>query len=683
MRHALILAFVLNVCWASQSFAQRSSVSLEQLDTAIDSITADLTTHLSRSKKMRVAVVDFVDANGDPVNLGSFLAEELGTKLFMSGHVDVIERRMLAKVLEEQKLEMSGLIDPGSIKRVGNILGIDALIVGTMSEFGQVIRFNVRALSVDTGLVMAAVSATVGASNTPSTGKTPGTSPQNLHSPGVIFEEDFSSYQEGDYPKGYGGLSITNSSTIGKNVLGASKDGDYQFEKKIAFPNDFRLSFRVRLKTDFAVFLHDSSGETDEVRISHAYFDGISALLPNGGWSRRKQSSGEWRTFQIVRIGTLLKVYLNGVLLASAQQENKKLYRGFTFSFTRDGRRAGNPSDVKQIWISNITLERMYGSSHAALAPQDSNASTLNFKEDFSSYRLGEYPEGYGGLKITKDPESKKNVLSLDGLKEGEFQKRIGLPDDFELSMDISLGVSSSGALEISIQDSQGDSDRFIFEQTNHFRATMPDGSFGKVATDRYDSRRSALIRIVREAGVYKVYRGTKFVASSPRASKAPSVGFTVRIRGGWQLISHIELSAPGKSRGAEQAHIDSLTPEQRRAKKSAETESLTNKTIAMAVKKSNVDRLHTGLVINKTPDDHQIILSPTKFTRIENLTFRLGSGKNQVVQVLPGQYRIVLNEKVASAPFTIDKKRANETYNGKQWDFIVVLGGGILSIGN
>ena len=57
--------------------------------------------------------------------------------LFSSGMLEVgfnvVERSKISKVVEELKLEQSGIVDPNSAKEVGKMAGLDAVILGSLT----------------------------------------------------------------------------------------------------------------------------------------------------------------------------------------------------------------------------------------------------------------------------------------------------------------------------------------------------------------------------------------------------------------------------------------------------------------------------------------------------------------------------------------------------------------------
>jgi len=49
--------------------------------------------------------------------------------------IDVIERERLESLLREQRLAGSKYLDPETVKQVGKILGVDALVTGTVTKY--------------------------------------------------------------------------------------------------------------------------------------------------------------------------------------------------------------------------------------------------------------------------------------------------------------------------------------------------------------------------------------------------------------------------------------------------------------------------------------------------------------------------------------------------------------------
>jgi TolB-like protein len=109
-------------------------------------------------KKTKIAVLDF-QMQGEQTNskdMGKIVAEWLITGLVETGRFDVIERRLLEKLLEEQKLGVTGAIDPNSAAQLGKILGVRIIVSGTVTSLEGYTEINARLINVDSASIIAA-----------------------------------------------------------------------------------------------------------------------------------------------------------------------------------------------------------------------------------------------------------------------------------------------------------------------------------------------------------------------------------------------------------------------------------------------------------------------------------------------------------------------------------------------
>ncbi|MEP7310661.1 MAG: CsgG/HfaB family protein [Acidobacteriota bacterium] len=97
-------------------------------------------------RRVRVAVLDFEYATvhstvsaifGRDVDVGKGVADLLVTYLVKDGSYSVIERKALDKILAEQNFSNSDRADPSSAAKIGRLLGVDAIIVGSITQFGN------------------------------------------------------------------------------------------------------------------------------------------------------------------------------------------------------------------------------------------------------------------------------------------------------------------------------------------------------------------------------------------------------------------------------------------------------------------------------------------------------------------------------------------------------------------
>ncbi|HEV8524621.1 MAG TPA: CsgG/HfaB family protein [Terriglobales bacterium] len=96
-------------------------------------------------RKKRVAIFDFDYGTvhnqtsalfGSNVDVGKGIADLLVKYLVKDGTYSVIERKALDKILAEQNFSTSDRANPASAAKIGKILGVDALIIGSITQFG-------------------------------------------------------------------------------------------------------------------------------------------------------------------------------------------------------------------------------------------------------------------------------------------------------------------------------------------------------------------------------------------------------------------------------------------------------------------------------------------------------------------------------------------------------------------
>ena len=97
-------------------------------------------------RKKRVAIFDFdyatVHSNvaamfGQDVDVGKGISDLLVKYLVKDGTYSVIERKALDKILAEQNFSNSDRANPNSAAKIGKLLGVDAIIVGSITQFGN------------------------------------------------------------------------------------------------------------------------------------------------------------------------------------------------------------------------------------------------------------------------------------------------------------------------------------------------------------------------------------------------------------------------------------------------------------------------------------------------------------------------------------------------------------------
>ena len=76
-------------------------------------------------------------AFGTNVDVGKGISDLLVQKLVQDGKYSVIERNALDKILAEQNFSNSDRADNATAAKIGRILGVDCIIIGSITQFGR------------------------------------------------------------------------------------------------------------------------------------------------------------------------------------------------------------------------------------------------------------------------------------------------------------------------------------------------------------------------------------------------------------------------------------------------------------------------------------------------------------------------------------------------------------------
>jgi curli biogenesis system outer membrane secretion channel CsgG len=99
-----------------------------------------------QGRKKRIAIFDFdygtvqtasSAAFGSNIDVGKGISDLLVKYLVQDGTYSVIERQQLDKILAEQNFSNSDRANPATAAKLGKLLGVDAIIVGAVTQFGN------------------------------------------------------------------------------------------------------------------------------------------------------------------------------------------------------------------------------------------------------------------------------------------------------------------------------------------------------------------------------------------------------------------------------------------------------------------------------------------------------------------------------------------------------------------
>ncbi len=97
-------------------------------------------------QKKRVAILNFDYATvqsgvavifGTNQDIGKGIADMLVDRLVRAGTYSVIERKAIDKIMAEQNFSNSDRADASTAAKIGRILGVDAIVIGSITQFGR------------------------------------------------------------------------------------------------------------------------------------------------------------------------------------------------------------------------------------------------------------------------------------------------------------------------------------------------------------------------------------------------------------------------------------------------------------------------------------------------------------------------------------------------------------------
>jgi curli biogenesis system outer membrane secretion channel CsgG len=103
-------------------------------------LTATVAIAADKSTKPRLAVLEFKNKADNQwwYSGGAEAAQDVFvTELVKSGKFRVVEREQLAALMEEKNLTLSGDVDPSTAVKIGKLLGVNYLLTGAVTEYGN------------------------------------------------------------------------------------------------------------------------------------------------------------------------------------------------------------------------------------------------------------------------------------------------------------------------------------------------------------------------------------------------------------------------------------------------------------------------------------------------------------------------------------------------------------------
>ena len=111
-------------------------------------------------QKIKIAVLPFnlQGENFETDDMGMIVAEWLITAFVKEGRFEVVERKLLGQVMEEQQMVEAGLVSQETASEIGKLLGVKVIISGSVMKLRDVIEVNARIIDVTSASIVTAES---------------------------------------------------------------------------------------------------------------------------------------------------------------------------------------------------------------------------------------------------------------------------------------------------------------------------------------------------------------------------------------------------------------------------------------------------------------------------------------------------------------------------------------------
>jgi curli biogenesis system outer membrane secretion channel CsgG len=131
------------------SFANQSAAENNGLDASIRDASNYLNKQLPKGSKLL-----FLNVRSEFPALSEYIIDELIANTVNDRIFTVVDRQQLNIVRSELNFQMSGEVSDESAQSIGQILGAQFIVSGTVSQFGELFRLRISALNVQRAQIM-------------------------------------------------------------------------------------------------------------------------------------------------------------------------------------------------------------------------------------------------------------------------------------------------------------------------------------------------------------------------------------------------------------------------------------------------------------------------------------------------------------------------------------------------
>ncbi len=106
----------------------------------------------AQTERVKIAILKIESRLDSSVDM-DFLTEQLQMEVVNKQYFLVVERSQLNRILEEQKLRLSGLTEEEQATEIGSLLGAQKIWVGSLAKFGEKYMITMKSIDTKTGVI--------------------------------------------------------------------------------------------------------------------------------------------------------------------------------------------------------------------------------------------------------------------------------------------------------------------------------------------------------------------------------------------------------------------------------------------------------------------------------------------------------------------------------------------------
>jgi TolB-like protein len=103
--------------------------------------------------QISIAVLEF-KGRGISQTDSEIFTDRFRTEIFNTHRYKVMERDVVNKILDEQKFQLSGLVSDESAVKIGELIGVEQIIVGSVDRMDDLYSVSVRLISIESGQIL-------------------------------------------------------------------------------------------------------------------------------------------------------------------------------------------------------------------------------------------------------------------------------------------------------------------------------------------------------------------------------------------------------------------------------------------------------------------------------------------------------------------------------------------------